>query len=100
MTMMISNRQMADPATLASDVLRGAREIAAFYYGSATERNRRRIYHLAETSNLPVFREGGRLCARRSVLQRWIAAQERRCRNPLPDEDAQLIPYPPQDEND
>jgi len=39
---------------------------------------RRKIYHLAETSRLPVFRLGSVLCARRSVLMAWIADQEQR----------------------
>lgn len=64
--------------SLASDLLRGAEEIAEFLYGA---RNRRRsVYHLAETSQLPVFRLGSQLCARRSVMLAWIAAQEKRRR--------------------
>lgn len=61
---------------LSADLLRGADEIAAFLFGSPGER--RRIYYLVETSRLPVFRLGAALCARRSVLLEWIAAQEHR----------------------
>ena len=61
---------------LAQDLLRGAEEIAAFLFGD--RRQRRKVYHLAETSRLPVFRLGSVLCARRSVLMAWIAEQERR----------------------
>lgn len=61
---------------LASDLLRGAEEIAHFVFGDAS--HRRKVYHLAETSRLPVFRLGSLLCARRSVLMAWIAAQEKR----------------------
>ena len=39
---------------------------------------RRKVYYLAETSRLPVFRIGSKLCARRSVLIAWIASQEKR----------------------
>lgn len=65
---------------LADDILRGADEIAEFIFGARG--SRRKIYYLAETSHLPVFRLGAVLCARRSVLLRWIAGQESRVRPP------------------
>jgi hypothetical protein len=59
---------------LAKDLLRGAKEIALFMYG---ERERRRkVYHLVATSNLPVFKLGSTICARKSVLLKWIRDQE------------------------
>lgn len=61
---------------LAEDVLRGAEAIADFIYGDA--RQRRKVYHLAETSRLPIFRLGSVLCARRTVLLNWITEQEQR----------------------
>lgn len=64
--------------TLASDLLRGAHQIAAFLYGSAAER--KKVYHLVRTARLPVFRLGSLLCARRSVLLAWIEEQEARGR--------------------
>lgn len=45
-------------AGFSTDLLRGANEIAAFLFGSA--KHRRRVYHLVETSKLPVFRLGSR----------------------------------------
>lgn len=69
-----------DPTTpLADDMLRGADAIATFIFG--TPGSRRKIYYLAETSHLPVFRLGSVLCARRSVLMQWIAGQENRVRS-------------------
>ena len=65
---------------LADDLLRGADAIAEFIFGARG--SRRKIYYLAETSHLPVFRLGSVLCARRSVLMRWIAGQESRVRTP------------------
>lgn len=62
---------------LAPDLLRGANEIAEFIFGERGKA-RRKVYYLAETSHLPVFRLGSLLCARRSVLMRWIAGQESR----------------------
>jgi hypothetical protein len=59
-----------------ADLLRGADSIAEFLFGSASER--RKVYHLVETSRLPVFRLGAVLCARRSVLLQWISNQEHR----------------------
>ncbi|WP_375456607.1 hypothetical protein [uncultured Methylobacterium sp.] len=47
--------------SLAPDLLRGAEEIAEFLYGARSRR--RSVYHLAETSQLPVFRLGSQLCA-------------------------------------
>lgn len=64
---------------LADDLLRGADEIAEFIFGAA-KNSRRKVYYLAETSHLPVFRLGSLLCARRSVLLRWITGQESRVR--------------------
>lgn len=61
---------------LAVDLLRGANQIAGFLFGDP--RLRRKVYHLAETSRLPVFRLGSVLCARKSVLLEWIAQQEKR----------------------
>jgi hypothetical protein len=65
---------------LADDILRGADAIAAFIFGK-TRSNRRKVYYLAETSRLPVFRLGAVLCARKSVLLGWISGQESRVRS-------------------
>ncbi len=61
---------------LAADILRGADELAQFLFGSRDQR--RKVYHLAATSNLPVFKLGSMICARKSVLLKWIAEQEGR----------------------
>jgi hypothetical protein len=60
----------------AQDLLRGADEIAQFLYGDREQR--RKVYHLVATSNLPVFKLGSMICARKSVLLRWIKDQEDR----------------------
>jgi hypothetical protein len=75
---METNTALNAPDDLAEDILRGADEIAEFIFGK--KGGRRKIYYLAETSHLPVFRLGAVLCARRSVLLRWIAGQESRVR--------------------
>ncbi|MCP3476510.1 DNA-binding protein [Bradyrhizobium sp. CCGUVB1N3] len=73
-------------AHLAHDILEGADAIAEFLFlGTSDEqrgRNRRKIYYLAESSRLPVFRLGSLLCARKSVLLDFIAAQENRVLGP------------------
>jgi hypothetical protein len=62
----------------ADDLLRGADEIAEFLFGDRAKR--RKVYHLA-TLRLPVFRLGGSmLCARKSVLLKFVEDQERRDR--------------------
>jgi hypothetical protein len=58
----------------AEDLLRGAREIASFYYGDA--KHARKIFHLVDKRRFPHFREGATICARRSTLLAWVAAQE------------------------
>ena len=63
--------------TLATDVLRGAKQISTFLYGSPDDR--RKVYHLAETNRIPVFRLGAALCARKSKLIEHIEEQERQC---------------------
>ena len=65
---------------LSADLLRGADAIAEYIFGD--RKHRRKVYHLAETTKLPVFRLGALLCARRRVLEEWISEQERRNWNP------------------
>lgn len=60
-----------DAMTNELDLLSGADAIAAFMGLKV-----RRVYHLAETERLPVFRLGATLCARRSTLLRWIEGME------------------------
>jgi hypothetical protein len=60
---------------IADDLLEGAEEIARFMFGSPDKR--RRVYHLAASSDLPLFRLGEVICGRRSTLLAWIAEQEK-----------------------
>ncbi len=60
----------------AVDMLRGAEEIALYLYGDREQR--RKIYHLVATSHLPIFKLGSMICARRSVLIKWVENQEER----------------------
>jgi hypothetical protein len=64
-----------EPDCIADDLLEGAEEIARFMFGSTDKR--RRVYHLAARSNLPLFRLGEVICGRRSTLLAWIAEQEK-----------------------
>ena len=66
-------------ADFSRDMLRGADEVAEFLFGSKAQR--RKVYHLASTSNLPVFKLGSMICARKSVLLTWVETQERRHAN-------------------
>ena len=56
------------------DLLIGADEIAEFLFGD--RKQRRRVYYLAARSNLPIFRLKSQLCARKSILIKWIEGQE------------------------
>ncbi len=62
--------------TLADDILEGADDIATFMWGSASKR--RKVYHLMETSRLPLFKIGNVWCARKSRLKQYIREQEDR----------------------
>lgn len=70
----LSRRRPSQPG-VGPDLLQGAGEIAAFLFGDASQR--RRVYRLRDKGRLPVFKIGGRLCARRSALRTWLADQER-----------------------
>lgn len=61
------------PDTL--DTLHGAKAIAEFLYGDTSKRAQ--VYNGIQNSNLPVFRIGATICARKSSLVKWIEAQER-----------------------
>lgn len=74
----IIRRPESESAALADDILRGADQIAQYLFGDG--RQRRKIYHLAETSRIPVFRLGSLLCARKTTLHAWIAEQESRAK--------------------
>jgi hypothetical protein len=69
----------AHDVEFANDLLRGADEIAQFLFGDPGQR--RKVYHLAETSKFPHFKLGSMICARKSVVIRWIEDQEGRWRD-------------------
>ena len=56
---------------LADDIMYGVEAIAAFMGLQP-----RQVYHLQK--RLPVFKMGATICARKSTLLAWIAAQEGR----------------------
>jgi hypothetical protein len=66
---------------LADDLLRGVRSISEYVFGGVSdereaERNLRRIYHAINKGDIPTFRIGGTICARRSSILQRIAEQE------------------------
>lgn len=56
------------------DILHGYRAIALHCRGNEGEW--RAINHLCKTGRFPHFHEGARICARKSVIDRWVALQE------------------------
>ncbi len=64
----------ASAPPLSGDMLYGADGIAEFLFGD--RKHRRKVYNLVETGQLPVFRLGANICARKSVLLDWIGRQE------------------------
>lgn len=63
---------MTDPET---DLLTGVAAIAA-HLGMTD----RQVYHLHDSGELPTFKLGAKVCARRSTLARHFAEQERAAR--------------------
>ena len=61
-------------AMLSDDLLVGAEQISRFMFG--TVHKRRQVYWLANNNEIPVFRLGSMLCARKSTLLRHIAGRE------------------------
>jgi hypothetical protein len=68
---------------VADDILRGAKAIGRFLLPKLdgdrvrTDKQLQRcIFHLLQTTDLPVFRVGGIICARKSALLKWLADQE------------------------
>jgi hypothetical protein len=70
-------RATAEPG-LGGDLLRGADAIAEFLFGDPCLR--RKVYYLTSErrAQLPHFRLGTIICARKSTLVRWIEAAEAR----------------------
>ncbi len=63
---------MNDPVNEAqSDLLHGVQAIALHL-----SMTRKQVYHLHERSQLPTFKMGRTVCARRSTLAKHFAAQE------------------------
>lgn len=58
--------------TLANDILAGAKAIA-----TETGFSVRKVYDLAESGYLPVFKLGGKIHARRSELRASLSASQR-----------------------
>jgi hypothetical protein len=78
----ISTRPLGANATGLPDdpVIVGAENIAVVIYGETEgqrEGNIRRIYHAISKKELPTFKLGGRVHARRSTILAWIESQER-----------------------
>jgi hypothetical protein len=70
----VISRDAIEPP-LADDLLTGAAAIARFVFGDESER--RRVYWLADTGHLPVFRIGSILCARKSSILKAVELHER-----------------------
>lgn len=69
---MISLSVMMSDDLLPGDLLIGAAAIA-----KALGVKRRQIYHLIYINEIPTFKIGGNIVARRSTLARWLEEKER-----------------------
>ncbi|MFC6739586.1 DNA-binding protein [Methylobacterium tardum] len=56
--------------------MQGAGKIAQFLFGS--EKQARKIYYLEEKGQIPTFRMGSTICARKSAILAWIEEREGR----------------------
>ncbi|WP_336490360.1 DNA-binding protein [Methylobacterium nigriterrae] len=80
MTETVARSLSADGSGLPDDVIIGAEGISIAIYGEEAgqrETNVRRIYHALAKGDLPHFKLGGRVHARRSTIMAWIEKQER-----------------------
>jgi hypothetical protein len=69
----------ANGEALSSDLLVGAQEISMFLYGpeeGLKTTNLRRTYHAIAKGDIPIFKLGGKIHARRSAIRARIEAQE------------------------
>jgi len=74
---MNQEQQSSQSAVKTSEaMIRGAAAIAEYMFGD--RRYRRRVYHLVQTSRIPIARIGSTLCLRPSTYQKWIESQEAR----------------------
>ena len=64
-----------DVPGLSQDLIIGAEEIATWLFGAP---ERRRLYHLAETSRLPTLRVGSKIAIQKSVIRASFWAQQSR----------------------
>jgi len=71
-----AHSEMSEPdgPEFSKDLLRGAAAIAVFIFGD--RKHRRKVFHLWATSRAPFFKMGSMICARRSVLLKWVADEE------------------------
>jgi hypothetical protein len=65
-----------EPIAPAHDLLVGAAAIAEFLFGSADQR--RKVYWWIARGDLPVFKFGSTVCARKSTLMRDMTQREAR----------------------
>ena len=63
-----------DTLKRATDILKGAAEIALYVFGDV--RDRRIVYYLVEHERMPVIRIGRRIFARKSTLDRWLFSKK------------------------
>jgi hypothetical protein len=69
----------ANDEGLPDDILVGAQAISIWLYGRENglrDTNLRRIYHAIAKREIPTFRIGGKLHARKSAIRKRIEAQE------------------------
>jgi len=69
---------MTPQVTINEDLIEGAENIVAFMFGD--RKSRQAVYALARKTDVPVFKMGRKLFARRSALMAWIETQEQRNR--------------------
>jgi hypothetical protein len=74
-----SSFHVLDHPPLASDILKGVREITLHMLGTCDKNAIRSMYHRTETSNtIPTFKLGSMTCALKSSIRATIWMQEKR----------------------
>lgn len=70
----VNSHHKDSSSSLSGDLLEGAEAIAVYLFGDA--KAKRKVYHLDDRGELPTFRLGAKIFARKSTIVRWIAEQE------------------------
>lgn len=60
---------------LGDDLLYGAKAIADYMFGDDSKKIQRRVYNYCANKQIPFFKMGSTVCAKKSRIDEWIEKQ-------------------------